>query len=427
MTARLLCAALLLGAFSAPAASDADWSWGGDLRVRGYHLENMWDVDSDADGDRWGVLRQRTRLWAAGVVGGDAQAYVRLANQHFGEGVTYPDGWEADNKSDKVFVDQAWLEVPRLFGLPLALKAGRMDVRYGRGFVLFDGQSQTASTSAYLDGVRARWDLGGRGTADLLWFKDQEGRRDDAARDDVTLSGLYLNLASGLHAREVYLLRREDQNLGRDVLLAGARIGGSVGRLVWDLEGGLQRGDAGAGRDQEAWGVTADLRTDFSLAPGAPALFLAFTGLSGDDPATADVFERWDVFHGGWPRTGDLLAWTFLNLGPGNVLGAVDPAYADASSQIGEVVYGNLLMATAGAEVTPVRDVRLKASWSGLRAHRVPAGSRDLGDLVQLSARYRWSGDVTLAGYAARLWPGAAYGPDPDPVDELFWEISLTF
>lgn len=426
-TARLVPALLILLAGAAGAAPDAEWSWGGDLRVRGYHLENMWDANSDADGDRWGVLRQRLRLHAAGTLARGVQTYVRVANQHFGEGVTYPDGWEADNKSDKIFVDQAWAELPGLLGLPLALKAGRQDVRYGGGWVLFDGQSQTASTSAYLDGVRARWDLGGRGTADLLWFKDQENRRDDDARDDVTLSGLYLDLARGPHARELYVLRREDQNLDRDVILVGARAGGGLGRLAWTLEGGLQRGDADASRAQEAWGFSGEVRCALSAGAGSPAVFVLYDALSGDDPATAGVGERWDVFHGGWPRRGDLLAWTYLNLGPGNVLSAVDPVYADGSSQTGEVVYGNLLMPTVGLEGRPQRDLLLKASWSGLRAHRTPAASRDLGDLVQLTARYRWSPEVTLAAYAARLWPGAAYGADPDPVDELFWEIDLTF
>lgn len=421
----LLLIVLILAA--ALPASATDLEWGGEVRVRGYALENMWDVDSDVDGDRWSVLRQRTRLWCTATLDRDVTAFVRFANQHFGEGVTYPDGWEADNKSDKVFVDAAWVRVPGLFGLPMTLQAGRQDVMYGTGFVLFDGQSQTASTSAYLDGLRASWDLGGAGTLDLLHFKDQENRRDDASDDDVTLQGLYYSAGDAPFLRDLYALHRTDQNLGRDVFVYGSRLAGDLGVLDWSVEGALQRGDACPCQDLEAWGFTSEFGFD---APGSPAglrIFGGLTALSGDDPTTPDTNERWDVIHGGWPRYGDLLAWTNLNLGPGNAVSGYDPGYADGSSQMGEVVYGNLVMPSAGFALAPVDALRIKAWWSPLRAHRVAAGSNDIGDLLQFSAKWRWSRELSFAVYAARLTPGAAYGPDADPVTELFWEIDLDF
>ncbi|MCB1151760.1 hypothetical protein KDK88_09430 [bacterium] len=421
---RLLLPLLLLIAARVPAAPPADWTVGGDVRVRGYHLENMWDVDSTADADRWSVWRHRTRLWAAAELDRGAQAYVRLANQHFGEGVTDAGAWEEDNKSDKVFVDNAWVRLPDLLGLPLELTAGRMDVRYGSGFVLFDGQSQTASTSAYLDGVKARLAPATGVTLDLLHFKDQENRRDDASHDDVTLSGAYLTLGDG-QPREAYLLRRVNQALDREVWTGGARVGGAAGRLTWRAEAALQRGDADALRTLEAWGATADLRLGVDAA--GTALLAGFTGLSGDDPATAGVDERWDVVHGGWPRLGDLPAWLYLNVGPHNAVSGFDPGYADGSSRPGEVVYGNLIMPWAGVELRPRADVTARAWWSSLRAHRSAAASDRIGELLQLSVKHRWSADVTLALYAARLWPGDAYGPDADPATEVFWEINLAF
>jgi len=84
-------------------------------------------------------------------------------------------------------------------------------------------------------------------------------------------------------------------------------------------------------------------------------------------------------------------------------------------------------MPSVGLQAVPVADLSLKAWWSPLRAHRVASGSDDIGDLVQLSARYRWSRELTFAVYAARLAPGDAYGPDSDPIHELYWEIDLDF
>ena len=403
---------------------------GGDVRVRGYALENMWDMDADADGDRWSAWRNRTRLFARVELPRDVRAFVRLANQNWGSGVTdveSPDRWEADNKSGKVFVDEAWIELHEAFDLPLDLRLGRQTVIAGSGFVLFDGQSQLASTASYLDGARLTWRL--RPGLDLqgLYLKDEENARDDASSDDVTLSGLYLTHrpADSAHGRDIYVLRRHDQRLDKDTTLYGARLSGRHRALDYDLEGGLQRGDLANDVAHQAWGLTAEAGVSPAGAPAGLRLFAAFLGLSGDDPDTPE-FERWDVFYGGWPRYGDLLAWTYLNLGGGNLMSSYDPSYAALASGGGEAVYGNLLMTTAGLSCAPVADLSLRVSWSTLRAHRA-VGDDDIGDCWQLRARYRYTEGVTLGLYAARLEPGPAYGSDTDAAHEYFWETVLSF
>ncbi len=413
-----------------PAADTPSVEIGGDVRVRGYALENMWDLDAADDGDRWSVWRNRARLFARIDLPRDVGAYLRLANQHWGAGVTGSEGadrWEADNKSAKLFVDEAWLELHAAFGLPLDLRLGRQTVVRGSGFVLCDGQSQLASTANYLDGARLAWRPAHGLTAELLHFKDEEHARADAARDDVTLTGLYLTYRAECcgYTRELYALRRHDQGLDKDTVLYGARLSGEYGALDYDLEGGLQRGDLAADVPHEAWGLTCEAGVSPAGAPAGLRLFAGFTGLSGDDPDT-DAWERWDSFYGGWPRYGDLLAWTYINLGAGNAVSGFDPGYAALSSQPGEVVYGNLLMTTFGLNAAPTTDLSLRASWTALRAHRT-AGDDDIGDYWQLSARYRYADGVSLAIYAARLHPGAAYGPDAAAAHEYFWETTLSF
>ncbi len=406
-------------------------TFGGDLRVRGYALENMWDLDDADDGDRWSVLRNRTRFFVKAELPRDTRAFLRVANQNWGAGVTGSDPadrWEADNKSAKVFVDEAWIELGDAFGLPLDARVGRQTVSYGSGFVLFDGQSQLASTANYLDGVRLSFEIMPGLTVDALHFKDQENARDDAAVDDLTLTGLYLTHHPDDHtSREAYVLRREDQILGKDVRLFGGRLAGGFGDAVdYDLEGGLQRGDLAPDTAHEAWGCSAEIGFTFSDEPTGVRVFGGFVGLSGDDPATLDTGERWDVFYGGWPRYGDLLAWLYLNLGPGNAMSAYDPAYAAASSVGGEVVYGNLLMTTAGLDIKPTPRLNARVSYSIMKTHRA-AGSNEIGDYYQLRIRYQYAEGVSLGLYAGLLDPGAAYGPDADAVHELFWETVLNF
>ena len=54
-------------------------------------------------------------------------------------------------------------------------------------------------------------------------IKTTRPRGADEADDDQTLSGLYISRGDRAAGEDLYLLRREDQALGKDVLLAGAR------------------------------------------------------------------------------------------------------------------------------------------------------------------------------------------------------------
>lgn len=424
---RLLIPLTLLLVAHAVSAQPVSLEFGGEVRVRGYSLENMWDVDSDLDGDHWALLRHRTRLSVRAELERGVVGFVRVANQHWGEGVTYAGAWEADNLANKLFVDAAWIEAPEFLGLPATLRLGRQDLIYGSGFVLFDGQSQMASTSNYLDGVRARLALAPDLDADLLWFKDQENGRALADHDDATLGGLYLTRRGGRGSQECYVLRRGDQQLDERIDVFGARLVGAFGTLDYAVEGALQRGDAASSRDHEAWGAKSELGWSPAGLDGKLRVFAGWAGLSGDDPATPGVNERWDVIQGGWPQFGDILAWTFLNLGGENAVSRFDPGYADGSSMPGEVVFGNLLMPTLGVSLQPAADWFVKLASSRLTAHRVAAGADDIGRVHQLSLRHRYSSQLTFGLYGAVLRPGDAYGPDADTIHELYWEADLDF
>jgi len=437
-TCMSLAFAFMVLAHGAPAVSagngseDPQLTFGGQVRVRGYTLENMWDIDGDADGDKWSVMRNRARIHARADLPRGVRGFVRIANQNWGTGVTGAEGddrWEVDNKSGKTFVDAAWLEVDEAFGLPMTVRLGRQDLFYGSGLLIADGQSQLASTANYLDGAWLRWSGLAGTTVDLLHFKDEENARADAAHDDVTLSGVYASRrpAGGRGVGDLYALRRSDQALGLDVWTLGARLGRERGPgLDYQLEGALQGGDHAAGRTHEAF--AGDIRAGYTFdGTGSPRPYASFVALSGDDPATAGTNERWDVGYGGWPRYDDLLAWLYINLGAGNAMSGYDPVYADGSSRTGEVVYGNLLMTTLGLDLEPSRDLRLDVSVSRLRAHTAPGGALDIGTYARLRARYVYSPQLTLSLFAAVLDPGDAYGPGADRVHELYWETLLSF
>lgn len=429
LSSLLVLLALAAAVVPSLAADDAGpvWKYGGDVRVRYYDMQNVWDWNYGDDADHWSALRLRSRVWASVGLERGVTGMLRLANQNWGEGVTdqrdaLGDRWEQDGKSGKVFVDAAYIEMDHLFDLPANLRLGRQSLSYGSGFVVFDGQSHLGSTATYFDGARLRLTPGASIDADLIYVLDQENRRDESVPDDIALMGLYL---TGPCGGELYALRRVDDLLGKDTWLYGARFARTLAeRFDLSLEYGLQRGDAAFDTDQEAWGTK--LEAGVKLGGWRP--FVSYVGLSGDDPATPDTRERWDVYYGGWPQFGEHLAWTYTNLGPGNGITRYDPTYAQSSSVPGEAVYSNLLMPSVGLEVRPHPRVTAKASWSWLQAdHTVPGVDDEIGTYAQLYTKYTYSQNLAFSLYGGYIDPGQALGDDADPQHLVYVDAELTF
>jgi hypothetical protein len=150
-------------------------------------------------------------------------------------------------------------------------------------------------------------------------------------------------------------------------------------------------------------------------------------GLSGDDPSTSDTDERWDVFYGGWPQFGDLLAWSWVNLGSANLVAGHDPGYASGSSTFGEVVYSNLTIATVGLDLTPHPDWSLRLSGARLGAQEAAGGSSDLGNYAQVDLRHQATSNLSFGVYGAVIDPGDRFPDGSDIAHELFWETNVDF
>lgn len=430
----ILCVGLLLLAMPAFAFNAENFDFGGHIRMRGYDFNNFLTFDDQSDGDNWSVFRHRTSLWARINAGAGVTGFIKITNQNYGEGVTYAEQWEADNESNKLFVDNAFINIDSFSNLPVNLRFGRQDLRYGSGFVLFDGQSQFGSTAAYFGGVKLSLDLGENARLDALYFKDQEYVRSDDDGDDITLSGLYLighcPVLQG--QQEVYLLNRNDETIDKDIWMPGLRLSNTYSwGLDYSAEIAWQFGDAfeeaGVTIDQDALGCKLDLGFTFKDTATSPRLFLGYVYMSGDEDDNDDESNRWDVFYGGWPQFGDLLVWKYLNTGPGNSITDYDSDYNELSSTAAESVYSNLIITTAGVGLNLTEKLRAKVSYSLLTVDEADPGADDeFGDYYQLKAEYHYSDALTFAVYAAMIDPGDAFVND-DTAHELFWETKLAF
>jgi hypothetical protein len=438
----LLLAALLLVPSLALAIDMANVKLGGDIRFRGYTMDNWADFNDDgAYDDEMDMFRLRASLFAGVDVGDNVTGYIRITDQNYGEGVAVAEGKDAwdDHTSNDVFIENAYIDVKNVLG-PISLRLGRQNMVYGSGFVILDGQSQFSSNSIYFDGAKATWDLTELVGLDMFYMKDQENSRGENAvgadqdnnGDDITLMGLYLTSKNGgcpylRGQQEVYALNREDEGTSKDIWMFGLRLSDKLDfGLDYSAEAALQTGDAYNGEDHSATGYKFDLGYTLDF-PIKPRFFGQYVLLSGDEKG-GDDYEGWDVFYGGWPQFGDLLAWKYVNMGSSL---APNVIYNPGSTVVGEANYSNLQIMTAGIGLNIDDKIFPKASYSKLEFDETTAYGLlddDFGDYYQLDVKYVYSKALSFAVYYAVIEPGDAFPKtNQDQAREFFWEAELKF
>lgn len=446
-------ALLLLIPSLAMAVDLANVKYGGQVRLRGYAFDNVWDFNDAGGIDEWDVFRLKASVWTSVDVGDNITAYVKLTNQNYGEGVTGAEGkTEVDNVSNKVFLDNAYIDAKNVLG-PVSLRLGRQNLIYGTGFVILDGQSQFASTSIFFDGVKASMNITDNISIDAFYMKDQENIRWNTPEDDdITLMGIYLT-AKGCPViggqQEFYALNREDENFldaagtiksQKDIWMYGFRMSDKLDSgLDYSGEIAIQKGTAFNGSDQDALGYKMDLGYTFNIDL-KPRIFGQYAFMSGDEAGTAD-YEGWDVFYGGWPQFGDLLAWKYVNIGDGVIPNAggnpaapiLNAVWNPGSTVGGEAPYTNLSVATIGVSCVIDGKIFPKVSYSKLRFDEDVAAvagvtnmDDDFGDYYQISAKYQYSKALSFSLYYAMIQPGDAF-VNQDDATEFFWEADLRF
>lgn len=414
----------------------AEWtkkvSLGGEITFRGYNLQNVWDFNDNNDSDNADLFRTKGSLWTDFNATDDVTVRIKLTNQNWGEGVDH----YQDNKSNKVFLDNAYVNVKNLLGLPVEGTFGRQNVIYGSGFVMLDGQSQFASTSIYFDGVKLRWNITDNLMLDGLYLQDQENTMYNNiggnAGDDITLSGFYLTnkkcAITGMQ-QELYALNRHDEAKKKDIWMYGVRLSDKLANGIdYSAEGAIQTGDANATQDQDSYGAKLDLGYTFKDTACKPRIYAGYTYLSGDDGDGNGDFERWDVFYGGWPQWGDLLAWKYLNIPTNSSMLAVDPAFGDNASTVGEAIYGNMEMVTLGTSANLTEKLTANLSYSTISLNKTAANvDDDFGDYYQANLKYQYNKYLSFSLYGALLDPGKAFGTNDDNATELYWETQFKF
>ncbi|MCL5743363.1 MAG: alginate export family protein, partial [Acidobacteria bacterium] len=307
--------------FAADAASDADEErkveFGFEQRVRNENWNNLFDY--------------RTIFWSKIPLSSNVDFFASV-NQETNQKMAKV------NQFDEVIVDNAYLDIKKLFTRSLSLRIGRQNITKGEGFLFFEGGPGDGSRAIYFNAVdlaysRKKSKLEFIGLVDpardrfLPRIHDQYKVLQDW--DDQGMGVYYTdNNRKNTGIEAYYFYKKEVHDVmpvsipqfqpDRHVHTAGARV---VQTLRPNLtatgefaeQWGAQHPDVRIG----AWGGYGYLKRTFpnrwnSYVQGG------YWGFSGDDPATKNKIENWDPLFGRWPKWSELYIYSqFKEVGVG--------------------------------------------------------------------------------------------------------------
>jgi hypothetical protein len=203
--------------------------------------------------------------------------------------------------------------------------------------------------------------------------------------------------------------------------------------LDYSGEVAMQTGTAYNGQDQDALGYKLDLGYTFMDCTFKPRVFGQYAFMTGDESGSSD-WEGWDVFYGGWPQFGDMLAWAYVTVPPAAGYSEIgDPA----TSTPGEAAYSNLSIATIGVMFGIDDKIFPKMSYSKLQFDEKNATvyaknitDRDLGDYYQLDLKYQYTKMLAFSAYYAIISPGDGIEEllgKTDNAQEFYWQAEVNF
>lgn len=404
--------------------------WGFDERIRQEYWKNTGSLNKNANNSNY--MRFRTRLWFEADPWQWLNLYVRFTNEFR--------AWfssHAASDLDEVVFDNIYFKIKRPFGLPITAQMGRMDLKYGDGFVIMEGNPLDGSRTRYVDGIKGTLHLDDFKTdidalvldlnrTDNKFFKFNPSDK-NLNEDQVRLYGYYLTSKllsefNDLKIEQYYLYK--DSNGRTDALqLKLSTFGGRVsGKIIDNLtiagEIAGQFGKQGA-VNREGLGGKLELRYAIPDFIFSPVIKTGYMGLSGDDPDTQRI-EAWDPVLSRW-FSPNVLMWSLLSREYPN--SGNRPAY-----------WSNLHMYHVGMEACLFPWWKFlmdyQSFWCDENTFKGSTGfgnGNKRGDLIQIINKIKfnknWSSDCVVETFS----PGGYYGNSPDSAVYFRWQIVFQY
>ena len=327
---------------------EGNLKYGANIRIYQEFRKNTFDKITRSLKDE-DFLRLSTSLWGSYEPKPDMKGYIKLTN----ESKYYLESPNPDNrhlKTDDVFIENLFLELKNIAALPVDLKAGRQNITYGEGFVVYDGTANDRDRSIYFNAIKTTWRFHQDHSIDMVYINDpktdkflptlysadntgsqyQGHKRILEASDEQGVVVYSKNtIANGINLEPYYIYKKEDRISASipelDLHTIGVRA--VYERNGWRMSSELagQFGEYEGGRDRDGYGAYLSARRTMEDALWKPRFELTHVNLSGDNPNSSS-HEGWDPVFSRWvwllkfytqhylPETGSSSYWTNLQL-----------------------------------------------------------------------------------------------------------------
>lgn len=282
----------------ARAADEAEFSsWGfkvsGEERFRAEHKQDF-DLNGSLK-DNGNQFYNRFRL---GLSASLTDEYLKPKVDVFIEGLDAQTGGyrikAASNQVDDMDLHQAYVNVSNILGSDFSIKAGRQEMKYGKGRLI--ASPVWANRIRALDGGVLHYQHEGL-WADLLYGQDvkYDNEKFNTSRSEDFLSGIYGGFQKHKIAPlvETYFLSQTDLKGTNDTAryTVGARLVMKIiAGITMDVEIPYQFGHTGSAtvtkKDIRAYAFHVDLSKSWESSTWKPKLSLAYDDASGDQDAS---------------------------------------------------------------------------------------------------------------------------------------------
>ena len=324
---------------------------------------------------------------------------------------------------DEVIIDNLYIDLKRVFGLPLDLRIGRQDFlgkdMYGEGFLILDGTPGDGSRSFYFNAIKGVLTITPKNTVDIVFVRntmrdvylpsihpsyDDGGRLYINHKKRLTASnevGFWVysrnRFSNGLEFEPYYIYKKEEADKNYGGPQTASYLHNLGARAVYDFKVAKLRaelvhqfGEYANGTDRRAWGGYVFAEKAIPNCPMKPKLEVGYVYLSGDDPGSKKD-EGFNPLFSRNPNWNELIIYTYL-LETRTKAGPI-PGY-----------WTNLRMPLVNLYLSPLPNLSLKLGYQKLYADEKTKGlpafmfsndGKDRGDLYLFLARYQFRKGLT--------------------------------
>jgi hypothetical protein len=431
--------ALFILLYASLSYAGLETKYGADFRLRYEFWENAFAFGK-VDLKDENFTRLKSSLWGELTYNENFGAYAKVST----EPKYYWSSFSNDNRyfqQDEIFFESLYLDLKRVGGLPVDFRIGRQDLKYGDGFLIWDGTPGSGDRTKYFNAAKATWRINQDHSLDFVYiyapmtdtvlpsihpaitgraYKDNKRILNTSDSQAALLYGKS-KVSENMTMEPYYIFKREDaidaNNPILDLHTIGAR--GVYKNGPWEVKGEFahQFGEYANGRERRGNGGNIFINRALQDVLWEPRLEAGFIYMSGDDPSTA-AHEGWDPLFSRWPgisrlyiyayarETGIIAYWTNLELFRADVRLKIAP-------ETTATLFYNYLMAAEKTKVT------------GPFAPIFSNDGRERGHLWQAVLNQKFTANIDSTLMFEYFIPGNFYGKGAEDALFLRWEMQF--